>query len=358
MFGFFRKKNSFLGIDISNTGIKIVEIKKGDRQPELTNYSIVSAENYIGSGRNKFAPSIEEMIESAIKAGSFSAKDAILGIPGYLSLIFFLDLPEMPEQEIEGAVRFEAAKYIPTPIEEVNFGWEIVGSYQGRPVEGGQQQAIKKNQIMVVTVPKKTVEDYSKVVSTSKIRINAIEVENFAAIRAMVGNDKGTFMVVDIGAKSTDLTVVSDGLLKVTRSIDVGGTAITRAIASGLGIDYERADSMKTSGLIDFGKPNDELTQCARPIVDLISDEIKRLHVAYHKKNPVRKIEKIIFSGGTSKIKGLMKYFGTSSGIECVVGNPLARVSFDEKYRPLLNEIALELTIAIGLALRGVYNKS
>ena len=264
----------------------------------------------------------------------------------------------MPQKEMDQAVHFEANKYIPTPIEEVNLGWEIIGRYGERSVEGGQAERTgQKVQVMVVTVPKNAVVKLASVSSKAGLDILAMEVENFAAARCLIGSDKGTSMIVNIGAKATDFTVVSDGVVRVTRSIDTGGAEISRALASGLGIDLQRADKIKKSSQINLLDPTNNFSGLIGPVVGMIIDEIKRMHEIYHKKNPLKKIEKIILTGGTSKLATLVEYISQQVSLECQSGNSLARIGVEKKYEEVMKKVAPELTVAIGLALRGLEEK-
>ena len=357
MFGLFSGKNRSLGIDFGTTGVKIVELKKEDNVPVLSNYafSYDSSSLLQMSGLEILDGQTGKILHDVIKRGSFETKRAVVGIPSFLALISFIELPEMPTSEIEKAIRFEAAKFIPTPIEEVSLGWEAVGSYQERPVEGSQPiRPGQKMQIMVVTVPNSAIEKLSSVVDGSRLNMVAMEVENFATVRCLVGNDKGTFMVVNIGAKATDFTIVSDGVIRVTRSIDIGGVEISRAIASGLGVDLQRADRIKRSNQVNLLDPKDRLSSLVNPVVGVIADEIRRLWELYHKKNPLKKIEKMIFTGGTSKIATLVEYFSKQLSLECQKGNSLARIGVKKEHQEIVQQVAPELTVAIGLALRGL----
>ncbi len=360
MFNLFSSKKKCLGLDIGTTGIKAVELKKEGNLPVLVNYAISydsgsllqSSDLEILDGQTK------EIITSVIKKAGFKGNRVVVGIPGFLALISFMEIPEMPKTEIDQAVRFEANKYIPTPLEEVSLGWDIIGSYQDKSVEGGQNVKQKqKLQVMVVTVPNSAVSKLSNIVRESGLSPVALEVENFATVRALVGNDKGTFMIINIGAKATDFSIVSDGILRVTRSIDVGGAEISRSLASGLGIDLQRADKLKKSSQINLTDSRDKLSGLIGPVIGMIIDEVKRLREIYHKKNPIKKIEKLIFTGGTSKLSSLLDYFSSELSIECQMGNSLARVGVDNKYKEIMEKAAPELTVAIGLALRGLDEK-
>jgi len=356
MFEIFSKKNRCLGIDMGTTGIKIVELKKENNLPVFVNYAISydsgtllqSSELDILDGQAK------EILTEVLKKGNFGTKNAVVGVPGFSSLIFFVELPEMPKKEIEQAVKFEAAKYIPTSLDEVSLGWEIIGSIQEKPIEGGQFSGqSRKIQVMVVSVPKSTTLKYEKLVKSANLNLRAMEVENFAVTRALIGNDKGTFIIVDMGAKATDFTAVSDGVVRMTRNIDIGGAEVSRSLASGFRIDIERAEKLKKSNRVNLLNSQDETTRLIGPSMGIIIDEIKRLREIFYKKNPLKKIEKIILTGGASKINTLSDYFAKETGIECLVGNPLARIGMGKKEQPVLEKVSPELSTAIGLAMRG-----
>ena len=341
-------------------GVKVVELKKENNLPVLVNYAISGDSGSLlqSDGLEVLDGQVEGVISGTLKSGKFSTKRSVIGIPSFLSLISFIELPEMPDSEIEQAVKFEAAKYIPTPLDEVSLGWEVVGSFQNNSLEGRQSvNRGRKLQIMIVSVPKITVERYGKIAKETGLESVAMEVSNFAAVRCLIGNDKGTFMIVDIGAKSTDLTVVSDGVLRVTRSIDVGGSEISRSLASGLGIDFKRADKLKKSSRINLLNSRDEISRLIAPSIGLITVEIKRLIEIYHKKNPLKKVEALVFTGGSSKMSTLIDLFSKELSIECRLGNPLARIAYDEKYKDVLTDTASELAVGIGLAMRGLEDK-
>jgi type IV pilus assembly protein PilM len=357
MFGIFAQKNKCLGVDLGTTGAKIVELKKENNLPVFVNYAISydsgsllqTSELEILDGQAR------DVVNRVLKEGNFSTKNAVIGIPGFFSLIFFIELPEMPESEIEKAVKFEAAKYIPTPIEEVSLGWELIGSIQEKSVEGGQIGGQgKKNQIMVVSVPRSTTTKYGQLAQAVKLSLKAMEVENFAVARTLIGNDKGTFMIVDIGAKATDFTIISDGVVRVTRNIDVGGVEMSRSLASGMGIDLARAEKLKKSDRVNLLDQKSDVLRLIGPALGLIIDEIKRLREIHHKKSPLRKIEKIIFTGGTSKMKSLVEYFAKGTEIDCQMGNSLARIGVTKKIQDVVEQVSPELAVAIGLAMRGL----
>lgn len=357
MFGIFSQKNRCLGVDLGTTGIKIIELKKENNLPVFVNYAISydSGSLLQSQGLELLDGQAKDVLEKVLKGGDFDTKNAVVGIPGFFSLIFFIELPEMPEAEIEQAVRFEAAKYIPTPIEEVSLGWETIGSIQEKSLEGGQLSAQgRKIQVMVVSVPRSTTAKYAELAKAAKLSVKAMEIENFAAARALIGNDKGTFMIINIGAKATDFTIVSDGVVRITRNVDVGGAEISRSLASGLGVDLDRADKLKKSGRVNLLDPQGETTRLIGPVMGIIIDEIKRLREIYHKKSPLKKIEKLVFTGGTSKMSTLVEFFAKETGLECQRGNSLARIGVMKKHQTVLEAVAPELTVAIGLAMRGL----
>ncbi len=357
MFGLFSGKNSSLGIDIGTTNVKIVELRKENNIPVLLNYAISYNQDLVLQSSNLeiLDGQTTKILQEVLRKGKFKAKRAVVGIPTFFSLVSFIEIPEMPTSEVEKAVRFEAAKLIPSPIDEVSFGWEIIGSYQEKSIEGSQStRGVRKMEVMVVTVPNSVVKKLSSEVSSLRLNVAAMEVENFAVARSLVGNDKGTFLIIDIGGSATSFTITSGGVVRVTRSIDIGGMKISRALAGSLGVDLQRAEQIKKSNQINLLNPRDHFSSLVTPIVGMLAEEAKGLREAFYRRNPLKKIDKVILTGGTSRLATLEEYFSQQLSLECRKGDPLARIGVKREHREVAEEVAPELAMAIGLALRGL----
>ena len=359
MFGFGKKY--FLGIDIGTSSIKIVELELDGNRPVLSNYGWVYLEELVKE--NDSLALWKKYVSKIIRDGKIKAKDAYVSISSSGSLITLIEFPEMEKADMDQAIRFEAHKYVPVPLEEVVLSWDVVGvansdsnNFRKEPeknIGANPQQQVsvptKKVQVLLVAAPKNKVEKYEKMAQDVGLNLKSIEIEGFSMARSLIGNDQGNFIIVDIGARVCNIILAEKGIIKVNRNIYSGGVDITRAIAKNLNVEESRADNLKIKGTNFFAKESG----VTLPSVEIIISEIKRIIEAYYRNNGKNKIDSLILSGGTADLTGIADYFQNSLGIKTIAGNPFGRVDYLKALEPKLNELKARFSVAIGLALKG-----
>lgn len=357
MFGF--GKNSFLGIDIGTSSIKLVEIKIKGNKPVLANYAWVYLENLTGEKRALFSDNWPAYIERMLREAKFGTKDAFIAVPAAGALITLVEFPSISSEDLDQAIRYEAHKYIPTSLDEVVISWDVVSQIEqvkktsglfGGKSEEKAEISDAPTQVVLVAAPKSKVENYEKLVKDCGLGLKGMEIESFSLVRSLVGNDQGNFIIVDIGSRICNIILVERGIIKVNRNIDAGGRDITRVIAHSLSIDEERAESLKSSNK-DFltGETTLEI-----PALEIIVLEIKRVLNEYYKSEAGTQINNLILSGGTANMTSIDKYFQKALGIKAIIGNPLGRIEYDKKLESRLAGVKSQLAVSVGLALRGV----
>jgi type IV pilus assembly protein PilM len=358
MFGF--SKNSFLGIDIGTSSIKIVEVKMSGGKPILSNYAWMNLSGpEMDNKMASFDTVMLEHLKRMLKEGDFKSKKAFVSLPSFGGLVTLIEFPAMDEKDFEQAIRFEAHKYIPTSMDDIVLSWDIVGKKSANKsllrkadeveTAGGQKEAEEKIQVLLVAAPKSRVAKYEQLVKKSGLDVGSIEIESFAIARSLVGNDQGNFIVVDIGSRVCNIILIEKGIVKVNRNIDAGGRDITRAIARSMSVDEERAEKLKVSGK-EFLNRESGITF---PVLDMVGKEVERVLGAYYKNEAGKKIDAVILSGGTAALGGLEKYFSDLLKARVITGDPLSRVEYDAKLKPALSQIKGQLSVSIGLALKG-----
>ena len=363
MFDFNFKKNTFLGIDIGTAAIKVVELSVVEGKPVLSNYAWMSLGGNI-SGKSDdneeyFQVTLSHCIKRIIKKARVSGNNVYVSLPAYGGLITLIDFPEMADGDMEQAIKFEAHKYIPTSLDEVVISWEIMergilahkedNSSEGF-TEGKSTDLGARVKVLLVAASRKKVLKYENLIKLSGLDLKSIDIETFSIVRSLIGNDLGSFVVVDIGAKVCNIILVEKGIIRINRNIEAGGFEMTKTIASGMGIDFERAEALKVSGK-DFFTTESAISFFT---LELITGEVERMIRAYIKDGDRNKIEEIILSGGTSKMTGISDYFFNKLKIKTIIGNPFARVSYDSKLKPIIADIQNGFATAVGLALKGV----
>jgi len=353
MFEFIKGgKNKFIGIDFGTSSIKVVELSYKNQRVYLDNYGIVDL-NLEMQDRTQLIKnqSFEQKLNIALKKllenMKITSGSAYISLPAFSGLITLIDLPEMKEDELGKAMQFEAHKYIPTSLDEVAMSWETVKHQEGSSLAGSRGML----KVLLVAAPKREIERYDRLIGGTGLEVSAIELETFPIARALVGDETKTMLIIDIGARSTNMILVSDGTIHVNRTIDGGGSDVTSAISDSMSISKVRAESFK-KGEKDI--LNSTQTPIIMPVLELITNEAKRIIDAYTEKNKGAVVSQIVLSGGTSKMKGMVEYFTKSLSHVVVAGNPWKDIVIDPKVEPIIKSIGSSFSVSVGLALRGV----
>lgn len=363
MFGFnFSKKKISLGIDIGDSAIKMVEMEWRDEKPFLSNYAWAPVEGIDrrnnGNNPDFFKITLAEYLKKIIKEARFKGKNSYVAIPASEGLITLIDFPEVPASDMEQAIKYEAQKYIPTSLDEVGISWEVVennpenwlASDKTNKVNKNQSNNSKKIKVLLVVASKNEIVAYEEMVKNAKLNLKGVEIETISMVNSLVGNDKGSFIIVDIGFKVCNIVYVQKGIIIANRSIDAGGMDLTRTIAKSVGVSNEKAEAMKVSHKNFFSQESG----IQFPALELILEEVKRILENFSQNGNYPDMDALILSGGTANLTGLKDLFQKRFNIKTIKGNPFSRVSYDKKLNPVIEKIKSQFSVSAGLALRGL----
>ncbi len=334
---FFSKKKSILGVDIGTANIKIAQITHGEKTV-LDTYGIVNTEYQLGGKNDKLA--VEQMagiLQTLMQKAGVTANRCVISFPNSSVFTSVFQLPKMKESELGPAVEYEAKKYVPLALSEVDLSWTTIGD-ASIPAD-----SLK---ILLTAVPKQITANYKKVFNLAGLDPEVGEIEALALIRSLIGNVPINCVIIDIGARSTGLNIIENGFLRLSRNLNIGGDTITDKIAQALNISVFRAEQFKK----DFGVSQSAfIPDTIRPILNIIKNEVKQLLTIYESQNI--KVEKILLVGGGTNMPGILDFFGDLK-VKVELGDPLRSVAYSQSLEPVLKRYALSLPIAIGLSLR------
>lgn len=341
LFSFNKKPKYFLGIDFGARSIKAVELEMAGSKNRLVNYGWVNLHNSneaIDLANSGNGERMQLALASLLQKFKPKTNSVTVSIPSFNGLVLMVDFPVMDEVELAQAIKIESRKYIPAPIDDVNISWEIVED--AKPLKEGMMK------VVLVAAPKSEVNYYNNLFLGVGMSVDALELEPFALVRSLIGNDKGKFIIVDIGAKNTSLNLVDNGSVYINRSLNVGGTNITNTISTALKIPFNEALELKESGRNFFA----ERTMVFDSI-SYIASEIKRIMLTQSD----MKLDSVIICGGTAKMTGIDDALSQLLGLNVVVGNPWSHVIYDKDLAPNLESITgPSFAVAVGLAARGI----
>jgi type IV pilus assembly protein PilM len=344
----------FLGVDIGTTSIKIVEADQGERLPRLLNYAILEAQSSLSrvnlalqtSSLKLFEDDAVNLLRIAVQKMKPQTPDAVASLPVFSAFTTVVTLPAMSDSELQKNLVYQAKQYIPLPISEVVLDWLRVGEYE-------DERGAKQEQVLLISVPQTEIKKYQSIFKQAGLNLQALEIEALSVVRGAIGADSTPTMIIDIGNRSTAITVAEKGQLKYVAQSDFAGATLTQAIAGSLNINPLRAEELKREkGIIGTG-PDYELSTIMLPFLDAIIGEAKRVEFNYQSQFPnAAKIERILLAGGGANLLGIEKYVSRELGRPAVKINPLANFEYPSALEPLTAELNSLLGVALGVVLR------
>ncbi|MFA5021887.1 MAG: pilus assembly protein PilM [Patescibacteria group bacterium] len=376
----FSSPQSYLGVDFDSNSIKIVELKNEGGRPRLVTYGYLDKEidKTISENGKDVSAETAKLIKEICHQAKTTTTKVITALPAFSVFSSILNLPIMSKKDLATAVKWEAKKVIPLPLEEMILDWKLLEDLPVNQIadtskgqENGQENGdaeLKKGgflkisgqtkskylKVLLTAAPKDLVKRYIDIFKAAGLNLLSLDTESFALIRSLVGNDKSALMIVDVGSVVTNISVVVNSIPILNRSIDVGGLTITKAIANSLNVNLARAEQFK----YDIGMSPDRVGQGSVPktienTLTPIVDEI-RYSLNLYRNQGQKSIEKIILTGGSSLLLNLPVYLSNLLGLRVFLGDPWARVMYPEELKPVLDEIGPRYSVTIGLAMRDI----
>ncbi len=337
----FSKKTKLkiqFGLDIGSFSVKFAELHKKPEGWELNNYA--SAVIKGDRGRSNTIQAIKEVIAKSVTP----ITRANTSISGQSVIVRYIKMPKMSNEELKSAIKFEAEKYIPFKIDDVNLDVQSLGETSDK----GNMQ------VLLVAAKKEVVDKHISLLKeagleTSLIDVDALCLTNIFLLKPVLEMNNKVCALLNIGAKSTTVNIYWHNQSYFSREINIAGDEITKAIVNKMNVAMDAAEDLK------YKIPSDKaelLTSAMQPIIDNLINEI-RISFDYFESQFAEGISKIYICGGSSALKGLDKIFSQSLGVNALLWNPLSAIQVKNELADAnLSLISSSLGISLGLALR------
>jgi type IV pilus assembly protein PilM len=343
----FSTKNNYLGIDIGSSSIKMVELGRKNGKIELITYGYsenskdLAIDNWM-----KDTDNIVKVINNIYKKMEATTEKAVATLPAFAVFSSIINLRDVDKKGLAAAVEWEAKKLIPLPLEEMILDWQTISVEKD-----GDRSNIK---VFLTGSPKKLVKRYVDIFRKTDVVLTSLETETFSLVRALLGEDKSTVMIIEIGFVNTVISIIKEGVPILSRSLDLGGKPITKIIADNLNVGLYRAEQFKRDmGVAVSDSNGGVIPKTIMGSINAIVDEAQYLLGLFQNKNN-EKVEKIILSGGSALLPNLVGYFSQKLNMNVIIGDPWARVSYAPELKTILNEIGPGFSVAIGSAMKDI----
>jgi type IV pilus assembly protein PilM len=347
---FGAKSTPLIGVDISSTSVKMVELSGSQEKPELVRYTIEPLpRDAITDGNVANMETVGAAIERAVRKLGSRTKGAAVALPTSMVITKKITLPATDrEDDLELAVEGEANQYIPFALDEVNLDFAVIGPLAGDPTQV---------EVMIAAARREKVEDRVAAVETAGLKAVVMDVEAMAVMSAyerMAESLPGKGVdqnigVLDVGATSTRFYVFRNDEQIFMRESPFGGNQLTQEIQRAYNMTNEEAEAAKRGGNLPSNYDNDVL----RPYVDTLAIEAARALQFFLTSNAQGQLDYLLLAGGCAALPGLVEAVSRRTNVTASVANPFTGMSLSSnvKSRQLAAD-APSLIVACGLALR------
>ncbi len=350
------RQKRLVGLDIGASGVKMIELKRTKSGFHLVNFGMKSLPpEAIVDGSIMNGPLVVSEISDLAATLGLGGREVALGVSGHSVIIKKVDLSTRTEKELAETIVFDSEQYIPFDINDVDLDFQILPD--------SKEQGMMS--VLLVAAKKEMTGDRVGVATEAGLVPVIVDIDTFAvenAFEACYGVLPSTVMLLNVGASSLNINILTGGITAFTRDISAGGHAVTEAIQKEFGVSYEEAETLKLGG-----QGADDATAILPERVDRIVEEVcaglatdvHRTLEFFHVSTTSSRVERIYLSGGSSKIPALSRAVEAKVGIPVEVMDPLRAVHIDERKfdAAYLRDVSAQLAVCVGLALRSPGDK-
>lgn len=349
--GLFSGRSNLVGLDIGSSAIKLVRLRQASGSWELVAFSLghLPPDAIVDGRVMNFAVVIERLREVMREAGIKDAECA-LAISGSSLIIKRLALPEMTRAELDESILWEAEQYIPFDIKDVNVDAQILNPRAGQ----GQMD------VLMVAAKKDVVNEYVSVAMEAGLKPAVVDVAIFSALNMFEVNYSvpadQTSALLNVGANSINVGVLSGGAVAFTRDIGIGGAQLTAEIQRHFNVSHEEAEAFKTGAESSLSSSTiaREVNKIADRICDGMVTEVQRSLDFFVATSVQADIQRIFLTGGSAQLPALIRALERRMEVQVELVNPFRNISVDARKFDidLLQRAAPVAGVAVGLALR------
>lgn len=333
-----------VGLDIGAKSIKLVEVQKKSNELVLETWGKIANPGNIYSTEEEEIEKIVEAIKKIVNETEVNSNKVAVSLSETSAFSQVIEIPPLSPRELSTAIKFEAEQYIPIPMDKVHLDYSIIHT----PPKGSEN---KKMKVLLVAAKKTAVNTTIKLVEKAGLAPIMMETEMLALSR-ITGNyypDKSILMI-DLGYKSTDISIISHGKIHFLRTVKTGGEAFTRAIAQNLRMSFSQAQQYKETYGLDKTQLEGKIFQALMPVFDVVTKGIKRSLIYFQKQSGVEKVTLGVLSGGGARMRGLPNYLTGELDLEMTVLDPFANFTENSVLEQL--NAREGFSVAVGLALK------
>jgi type IV pilus assembly protein PilM len=339
-----------LGLDISSTSVKLLELSKSGERYRVESYAVEPLPpNAVVEKNISDVDGVGEAIKRVIGRSKCNARQAAVAVAGSAVITKTIEMDaELTDDEMENQITVEADQYIPYPLDEVAIDFEVQGLSERNP---------DQVEVLLAACRKENVEMREAALDLGQVKPAVVDIEAHAMKRAFellkpqlgANPDDLVVAIIDIGATMTTLSVLADDRSIYTREQLFGGKQLTEEIQRRYSLSFEEAGLAKKQG----GLPDDYELEVLQPFKEAVLQQVTRSLQFFFSSSQYDDVDYIVLAGGTASIDGLAGMIENKLGTPTIIANPFGDMSLSSRVdSDALANDAPAMMIACGLAMR------
>jgi len=381
---FFKPRIDAVGLEIGTSALKVVELRPGN-PPSLAALALrPMPPGLVQEDMVVDVPGLAEEVKALFEEAGIRKKHVITAVSNRQAITRNIMVPKMTVAELEEAIKWEAERYIPFPIDEVELDFFVLDNPDD--IEAGGQL-----EVIIAAARLDLLTQQVELLRAAGLDALVIDIKPFALLRSLKGALLGEHLtkttlsgsgyteaneigvVLEIAASNTTITLVRGERVLMNRNIGVSGDDFTAAVQRAFGLDFDSAEDVKVQygtatipsedeeELLNFDAKREQYSpsrvyEALRPVLIELTTEIRRSLEFFRVQTGDASINRMLVTGGGANLRGLPEAIGDTLGVRVEHGDTWLTVTvdpnrFDSAY---LQTMGGAFAVPLGLALRGV----
>ncbi len=337
-----------VGVDIGTSAVRAAEIETGEGRSQLVTFMQVGiTPGAVVDGEVHDVSAVADALKRLFNVGGFSTKSVTIGVAGVRAITRDIEIPYVPDDEVDSVVRFQASEVLPFSSDQVVMQSQVFSDFAG--ADGGMMRKVQ-----VVAAHKEVVIPAAEAVERAGLDLVAVDLVPLALIRALCDQSYAIEQpeaLLSVGAGLTVLVVHQKGRPQFVRMVNVGGNTATMAISGTMDIPFGDAETLKKRIGYDDSPQVQAATRATESSIKELIDEVKNSLRFYSSLPNGGQVARMLVTGGGSRLKGFLPALQADAGVPVYPVSPLAKLDMSkvEATQEQIAEMDAVISTAVGL---------